>query len=365
MAFALGRCRLTRSTQFLAQVTEFTNRIVDTYEAEVAAGEVGRNGSGQASDAEILAERPPTCLLYGRVQSGKTAAMILTSALCLDNGFKVIIVLTADNVALVEQTANRFKDLAGPRVFSTVRDDVYEWEGQEDAIRQDVQRDGLVLVCAKDAFHLPEILNFLQQIEAPAHPALVFDDEADAATPDTTLAARTAGRPNAPAHASTIHRRVVANTAPGEEGESVNEVVPHSLFVQVTATPFILFLQRRGSRMRPNVTFVLEPGADYCGGETFFASFDPQRNPPDPPLVMVPTTEAQNIMRGRTVPTGLAASIDFFVLAASAKGFREGMWPTEGYKHLSHTSHRVAQHTVVANHIETHLTELRRLVRTG
>jgi hypothetical protein len=346
----------------LGQATNFTERLVDTYEAQIARGEVGTGGAGRASEAAILAPRPPACLMYGRVQSGKTAMMILTSALCLDNGFRVIIVLTADNLALVEQTTNRFKDLNGPRVFSSIRDDVYEWEGQEDEIRADIRTDGLILVCAKDAFHLPRIINFLQQIEAPSYPAIVFDDEADAATPDTTLAARSAGRPTAPQFPSTINRRIIENQRPGEEGESVGEILPHGLYVQVTATPFLLFLQRRTSRIRPNVTFVVEPGADYCGGETFFVGFDPAAARPTPPIVLVPANEAQTITR-RRVPDGLAASINFFLLAAAAKGRRDDSWPTNGFKHLSHTSSRIDQHTVVANHIERHVTQLRRQLR--
>jgi hypothetical protein len=302
--------------------------------------------------------------MYGRIQSGKTAAMILTSALCLDNGFRIIVVLTADNVALVEQTANRFKALDGPRVFSSVRDDTYEWEGQEDELREDIANDGLVLVCAKDAFHLPRIITFLQQIEAPSYPALVFDDEADAATPDTTLAARTSGRPTAPQYPSTINRRVIENQRPGEEGESIGEIFPHSLYVQVTATPYLLFLQRSNSRIRPNVTFLLEPGDGYCGGNAFFGAFDPNSsNPPAAPLVSVPADEGRALNR-RRVPAGLAASIEFFLISAAAKvTVDDGVWPPDGFKHLSHTSHRIDQHTIVANHIERHLNELRRQLR--
>src|SRR5689334_13235247 len=102
-----------------AQATTFASRLVETYESDIALGEVGPAGSVRASDEPILGERPPTVLLYGRVQSGKTAAMILTAALCIDNGLKVVVVVTADNVALVRQTASRFRSLDGPRVFST------------------------------------------------------------------------------------------------------------------------------------------------------------------------------------------------------------------------------------------------------
>lgn len=206
----------------LEQAVRFTEQLIDTYSTQIALGEVGPGGRATASEAPIIANRPPTALLYGRVQSGKTAAMILTSALALDNGLRAIVVLTSDNVALVQQTTNRFKALDGPRVFSSTKDDTYEWVGQEDELREDIADDGLVLVCAKSAFHLPEIIQFLQQIEAPSFPALVFDDEADAATPDTTLAARSSSRANAPPFASTINRRVIENLRPGEEGERIS-----------------------------------------------------------------------------------------------------------------------------------------------
>lgn len=346
----------------LAQAVEFTRRLVDTYEAEIAGGEVGVGGSGRATEDPIRGERPPTVLLYGRVQSGKTAAMILTTALCLDNGFRVVIVVTANNVALVQQTADRFRTLDGPRVFSTTGGDVdYEWAGREDTIAADMAADGLVLVCAKDAFHLPQVMEFLQQIDASSHPAIILDDEADAATPDTTLEARTSGRVNAPEFPSTIYRRVVENEAPNEEGQSISEMLPHGLYVQVTATPFIFFLQRLGARIRPTVTHLLEPGEGYCGGELFFAGFNPTAERPAAPIVLVGDTEAQTIPR-RAVPRGLAASIDFFLVSAAARA-AAGQWPGAGFKHLSHPSVRVQQHGLVARHIERHLDQLRARLR--
>jgi hypothetical protein len=348
----------------LRQAISFTESVVAAYETGIAAGEVGSGGSGAASEAPILAQRAPTALMYGRVQSGKTAAMNLAAALCLDNGFRVVIVLTANNIALVEQTANRFKALDGPRVFSTEREDLYEWEGQEDEIATDIARDGLVLVCAKDAIHLPRVIQFLQQIDAPAYPAIVFDDEADAATPDTTLAARSSGRSNAPAVPSTIHRRVIENVAPDEEGESISEILPHNIYVQVTATPYVLILQRRASRLRPTTTFLLQPGDGYTGGEAFFAGFNAAAERPAAPIVPVSEQEAQAIAR-RRVPPGLAASVEFFLTAAAAKSVQDGRWPSAGFNHLSHTSARIDQHTTVANHIERHITQLRRRLRDG
>jgi len=345
----------------LRQAADFTQRVATAYEADIAAGEVGPDGSATASEEPIVAQRAPTVLMYGRVQSGKTAAMNLAAALCIDNGFRVVVVLTANNVALVEQTANRFRALDGPRVFSTVAVDRYEWEGQEDDIAADIRTDGLVLVCAKDATHLPNVIQFLRQIDAPSYPAIIFDDEADAATPDTTLAARSSGRPTAPPVPSTIHRRIIENVAPGEEGESISEILPHSILVQVTATPYLLFLQRQDSRLRPSINFLLEPGDGYCGGEAFFAGFDSVAARATPPIVLVPDQEAQAINR-RRVPLGLAASIEFFLVSSAAISQTRG-WPSTGFSHLSHTSARIDQHTTVADHVARHISQLRRQLR--
>lgn len=352
----------------LAQATSFTQAIVDSYEQNIAAGEVGENGTGEASDAGIIGTAP-VVLLYGRVQSGKTAAMVLTSALGLDNGFRVVIVLTADNLELVRQTTNRFRDLDGPRVLSTLKDDeTSEWRAPEfdtAEVEEVLGNEGLVLVCAKNALHIPAVLQFLVDINAAHYPALIFDDEADAATPDNTLQARTTGRINAPDYASTIHRRVIENTKPGEEGESALETLPHSVYVQVTASPFVLLLQSRGSRIRPTVRLLLEPGVGYYGGEQFFEAFDPlATTAPAPPLILVPASENPAAAR-RAVPAVLAASVEFALVAGAARALAAGRWPLEGFRHLSHTSPSTDQHTVVSDHISRHLGTLRVAVRTS
>ncbi len=351
----------------LQQAAEFTEGLVNTYSDEIAAGEVGEAGTGRAADEAIVGARTPRALLYGRIQSGKTVAMILTAAIALDNGFRVVVVLTTDNVALVRQTASRFKNLDGPRVFSGVKDGTaYEWEGQEEQLRAAVATDGLVLVCGKNAVNLPQVIRFLQQMEASSYPVLVMDDEADAATPDTTIAARSAAKQNAPAYASTINRLVIENDNPLQQGFSLGEALPHSLYVQVTATPYVLFLQRGDAQIHPTVTFLLEPGRGYCGGEVFFGGYDPESLTDPYPGRIVVVADNEAALMTRRAPAGLAKSIDFFILSACARANSAG-WPLkgEGFKHLSHTSHRIDDHDVVANHISLHLNELRTTVPHG
>jgi len=328
-----------------AQARGLIERVAARYEQDVARGEVGEGGSGAASAEPPTAGRGPTGLLYGRVQSGKTAAMTLSSAVALDNGFRVVVVLTSNNLALVRQTVDRLKAIAGPRVFSTLKDAAdYDWEGQEADLKEDLRQDGIVIVCAKDRTHIPAVIHLLLQLEAAAVPALIFDDEADAGTPDTTLAARTSGRHNAPPHESTMYRNIIENTAPGQEGESIRETLPHHVFVQVTATPYVLFLQRGDTAIRPSFVHLLEPGEGYCGGNAFFEEFDPTQQPARPPIVTVQATEAQALLAARNaVPAGLAGSCRFVVLAGAAHALSrpEERFPEKGYKHLSHTSPRI------------------------
>ena len=174
--------------------------------------------------------------------------------------------------------------------------------------------------------------------KAASFPVIIFDDEADAATPDTTLAARSSGRANAPTIPSNTFRRVIENESPDEPGESIAEILPHALYMQVTATPFIFFLQRRDARIRPTVPYLLEPGDGYRGGARFFGEFDPAVSPSPPPLVDVGTNEVNGLGRGQ-VPRGLAASIDFFLVsaAAAASRVREGgcRGPPQGHLELA------------------------------
>lgn len=352
------------------QAAEFVERVVDAYETHVAQGEVGMTGSAVASDSPPTTEGGSTGLLYGRVQSGKTAAMIAAAALALDNGFRLVIVLTTNNVTLVRQTANRFRVLDGAAVLSTSAEGSgHEWDGLDDELSEDLRDEGLVLVCAKETVsHLPNVRRLLNELNAAGYPALVFDDEADSATPDTTLAARTAGRPNAPAFPSATHRQIVENVAPGEVGESIREVLPHHAFVQVTATPYILFLQGGDSPLRPTFVQTLEPGEGYCGGESFFGNFDEDAAQPDAPIVLVPDNEAQQLTAARRqapAPVGLQAAIKFFLLSATAHLLLEpgNRFPESGYKFLAHTSSRQSHHASLADAITRVVRANHRLLR--
>src|SRR5688572_13826579 len=76
---------------------DLLEKVLVAYENDVAIGEVGAEGSNTAGPG-LPPGGNPTGLLYGRIQSGKTVAMITFCAAAIDNGFRVIVVLTSDFV---------------------------------------------------------------------------------------------------------------------------------------------------------------------------------------------------------------------------------------------------------------------------
>ena len=339
---AIERTR-TQACRLLASV-------LTSYEREVAAGEVGANGSGRASSEPPIAGKCPTGLLYGRIQSGKTVAMITFAALAIDNGFRVIVVLTSDNVKLVEQTAGRFAALDA---ITTHSGNAARWGEEREHFATHLTTHGLLVVCAKNVSHLDRLVDLLRAIGADRFPALILDDEADQATLDTNTRARSAGGRNANRPASTINARAVQNDRPDQAGESVAERLPHRVFIQVTATPYALLLQNIDNPLRPKFTELLDPGEGYTGGEAFFTT----RHIDDelPPIIFVPEAESDELETCQETPEGLARAITFFLVAAGAQACADPTVRGKGQNFLCHTSQRRDDHARLSILIRSHV----------
>jgi hypothetical protein len=192
------------------------------------------------------------------------------------------------------------------------------------------------------------LVGFLQKIGAADYPAVIMDDEADQATPDTTTSTRASGKRKGPA--STINRRTVENDAEWEFGQSVRETLRHNVFLQVTATPYALLLQNIDMPLRPKFTYLLEPGDGYTGGEHFFSVS--QVDDELPPLVFVSEEEADELVASDVhPPIGLSRAISFFLLSASAQHLLSRQ--SRGQNFLCHTSPKTMEHERVAGLIRS------------
>lgn len=344
-----------------ADALDLLEQVLKTYAEKVAGDEVGARASAKARSDAPIGGRCPTGLLYGRVQSGKTVAMIAFCAAALDNGFRVVVVLTSDYLKLVQQTSRRFAALAGPLVKDSTA--IESWHPDVEHIKKQIREHGLVLVCQKNQSHLATLVEFLQKVDAGDYPSLILDDEADQATLDTTTAARAARRPNAPKVGSTIHRLTVGNDAPWEEAESVRERLRHHVFLQVTATPYALLLQNSDNPLRPSFTKLLEPGEGYTGGEAFFDQ-EHVDEAGRPPLIFVDEDESTLIQGGAAeAPLGLKQAISFFLVSASAQAILAPASRVQGQNFLCHTSHKTPEHEQVADLIRRFLGDVSDSIR--
>lgn len=322
---------------------ELLERVVGAYASNIVTGEVGANGSAVAGTQQE--KRPSTGLLYGRIQSGKTVAMIALVAAAIDNGFRVVIVLTSDNVKLVAQTTERFSALDGPMTVDAQNPGV--WENDAKHIGKHLGRYGLVFVCSKNRTRLENLITFLESIHAPDYPALVLDDEADQATPNGNVASAAKQKSKGvkdPLGPTAIYSQVV---------DKLRASLRHHVFLQVTATPYALLLQSVGEQLRPSFTRLLEPGPDYTGGESFFEAEQVEEE--RPPLVFVAPEESDAVRDGESTPDGLRKAIAFFTAAAAAQSIRDPDTAAAGQNFLCHTSQLQTQHTNLETLIRDYL----------
>lgn len=336
------------------QVTDVVAALLGAYESKVAKGEVGPKGTSTASKTKPFHEHCATGLLYGRVQSGKTNAMIVLTAMALDNGFRVVVVLTSDNVSLVRQTANRFQVLQGVTVKDSTA--IGSWLENPEHFKQSLREGGLVLVTAKNSSHMDTFVDFLSEIGAGDFPALILDDEADQATLDTTVGPNSAKprkgakKPLLPASKIFAHHL------------SLRDVLRHHVYLQVTATPYALWLQNLNHPLRPQFTKLLEPGDGYTGGAFFFpkATVDKEL----PPLVYVGKNEdAELVDQKDEIPQGLEEAIGYFLVAVAAQSLAD---PTAGYQQqnfLCHTSFKKSEHSIAAAKIRAYVAKLRDAIK--
>lgn len=292
-----------------------------------------------------------TGLIYGRIQSGKTRAMITASALAFDNKLQVVVVITSNNNRLVGQTHHDFQDgLPGVRVYS--KSHFKQETGQAKQILASGQ-GGIVLICSKGKTRLNQAIKFLHTIDAKRYHAVIFDDEGDQATLDTHTLRRSTKEPLI--KPSKIHRLIH-----DPKLDSLRKALPHHVFVSVTGTPFGIVLQNIDNKSRPAFIELLSAGRDYVGGGVFFANPKPNTNAL---ISLIDGNERIKLLgrAGTEIPDGLKAAIRFFLLAAAAAGAKIG-WPDDGrekgYKLLCHPSVKTADQEKVARLVRKYLDEL-------
>lgn len=201
-------------------------------------------------------------MLLGKVQSGKTRTFISILALAFDNGFDIAIVLSKNSRALIDQTEKRLSS-----EFMMFIDDgeleIYDIMHAPESFGAFELDSKLIFVAKKQSDNLRRLTDLFKNNDAmSAKRTLIIDDEADNASIGYTK------------KAGLIEAKKIAT--------QINEfrsVTQSSSFLQVTATPYSLYLQPTEIEVanvltfkptRPAFTKLVPVPAEYVGGETYF-----------------------------------------------------------------------------------------------
>lgn len=201
-------------------------------------------------------------MLLGKVQSGKTRTFISVLALAFDNDFDIAIVLSKNSKALIQQTYKRLrKDF---EVFIDEQElEIYDIMSSPDEFKKFELDSKLIFIAKKQSDNLKRLLKlFKSNPRMSEKKVIIIDDEADNASIGYEK------------EADVFKAKKIA----GQISELRSEMANAS-FLQVTATPYALYLQPTDivvdnvegfKPMRPAFTNLVPVPQEYVGGDTYF-----------------------------------------------------------------------------------------------
>lgn len=268
-------------------------------------------------------------ILLGKIQSGKTRGFVGAIARSFDRGFDIALVLTKGTKTLSAQTVARlsadFADFIEEDELLVL--DIMKLPGK--LTRSELNRK-IVIVAKKQAQNLNRLIEFIGAHEAlKDRRVLLIDDEADLAS---VRFVRKRGMPD-------IEQGKIA-----EQMDHLRGMVEGIAFLQVTATPYSLYLQPddyeevAGSYVfkpkKPVFTELLPIHGGYVGGDDYFGGYD-EEDPRHYLIVKVDSQEQDALRRPdkrRIHPdsvlespntVGIRRAIITFVLAACVRRWQQ------------------------------------------
>lgn len=266
------------------------------------------------------------CLLLGNVQSGKTAHMLGIMSAMADNGYKIFILLTTDNVDLYRQTYNRVKDSLP--YFNVLN------EKEDSLLTSSTLSKPTVIVLKKNFRVLSRWKNhFLNTEVCKGLLLVIFDDEADASSLNTLVNKN---------RVSTINKRL----------SEIKQTSADTIYVEVTATPQAVLLQSQLSGWKPQFVYYFKPGSKYLGGNYFYPKTKSLNT------VFTNNFELDEIKEGGDVicPLGLRRSLLSFLINCAHKRLNG----ENNCNFMIHPSIRIAVHNQFVDAVENHLNLLQR-----
>lgn len=264
-------------------------------------------------------------LIFGKVQSGKTNTVIACVARANDDNFKFFVILTSDNVSLYTQTLDRVRN-GLTRLYVIGNEDLRNFDGILGRARVAMNKKGIIVVSKKNAANLTRLQEFLRQLDVSGAKSLVFDDEADYGSLNSRINSEEREEQ------SRIHGLIV----------DLQRMFRETKFIQVTATPQAVFLQRQGGGFRPQFVVQEEPGSGYIGGDELLNIENEElvrriQRHLDSAEIDTITSRADYSHSGLTaIPIGIRRAVSAFIIGASYKMISTGR--SQNFSMLCHIS---------------------------
>ena len=228
------------------------------------------------SAKSLLSNKPNAIepvLLLGKIQCGKTNTFENIIGLCFDHGIDVCIVMTKGTRTLASQTINRARnDYQWFKPDGTLnqkgRVEIYDIleKFKKNGLQESVaKRSKIIIVCKKETTNIKHLIN-LFNVKSPylkKKKVLVVDDEAD--------------------FASCNFRRTHNVSTMAKISSQIMEflsIPEYCRYLQVTATPYALYLQPDGylnlnadglvPHFKPRHTELVPVHDKYVGGKQYF-----------------------------------------------------------------------------------------------
>ena len=302
-------------------------------------------------------DRPFRGLVVGAVQSGKTASMIGLTAMALDQGYRIVIVLSGNKDDLRRQTARRFN------VQLLRRSDPIANSGGARTLPVETARNALPAFCLpydRDAHQYAAFHNLLEAELERGHPAVIVIKKHLASLADVRRKLAIAYERNGVSSLPTLILDDECDDASVEREEMPIPAAiaglwrragdhPLAAYAGYTATSAANLLQHRDNELFPrNFVYLLRypageesalsyseprPGAWYVGGETYYGAFGDEPGPRDNFLV-VPNVELAHVAGPVSANPSLPYALRSFIVSGAYRLALQHGWSLDDPAHF-------------------------------
>lgn len=204
-------------------------------------------------------------MLLGNIQSGKTRSFLGGISLGFDNGFEVVIILTKNSNALVKQTFERLEN----EFLEMIDSDklaVYDIMKMPSKLRNFELKKKLAIVLKKEKKNMERLEKTLFDLypDLGTRKILFIDDEADFASVS---------------YENNKEKNIIDLKVIAGQIDQIRARLADAAYLQVTATPYSLYLQPEDMTIheyktfqpkRPAFTELVPIHNKYVGGEMYF-----------------------------------------------------------------------------------------------